>query len=50
MSLIEIRDRIAAAETAAGRDAAGVDLIAVSKVQPNDRVAEVLRAGASQLR
>jgi pyridoxal phosphate enzyme (YggS family) len=45
MSLIEIRDRIAAAATAAGRDAAGVDLIAVSKVQPNDRVAEVLRAG-----
>ncbi|MCA1776538.1 MAG: YggS family pyridoxal phosphate-dependent enzyme [Loktanella sp.] len=45
MSLVEIQGRIAAAATAAGRDAGEVDLIAVSKVQPDERVAAVLRAG-----
>ena len=37
--------RIAAAATAAGRDPAEVSLTAVSKLQPEDRVAAVLAAG-----
>ena len=45
MSLSEIKSRIAAAEAAAGRPAGSVELIAVSKVQPNDRVAAVLEEG-----
>ncbi|MEM8537154.1 MAG: YggS family pyridoxal phosphate-dependent enzyme [Pseudomonadota bacterium] len=45
MSLPEIRSKIAAACDAAGRDAADVTLIAVSKVQPNERVAAVLADG-----
>lgn len=45
MSLEQIRDRIAKAETAAGRPAGSVKLIAVSKVQPLDRVEAVLEAG-----
>ena len=45
MSLSEIRDRIARAEAEAGRAAGSVALIAVSKVQPEDRVAAVLDAG-----
>lgn len=45
MSLTEIQDRIAAAERAAGREAGSVSLIAVSKMQPDDRVAAVLEAG-----
>jgi hypothetical protein len=44
MGLAEITARIAAACAAAGRDPAGVTLIAVSKVQPADRVEAVLRA------
>lgn len=45
MSLVEIRRRVAAAATAAGRDPAGVTLIAVSKLQPDERVQEALEAG-----
>ncbi|WP_146584993.1 YggS family pyridoxal phosphate-dependent enzyme [Puniceibacterium confluentis] len=45
MGLNDIRDRIALAETAAGRASGSVQLIAVSKVQPNARVAEVLDQG-----
>jgi len=45
VSLSEIRDRIARAEADAGRAAGSVALIAVSKVQPEDRVAAVLDAG-----
>ena len=45
MSLQDITDRIAKAETAAGRAAGSVQLIAVSKVQPNDRVEAVLEQG-----
>lgn len=45
MSLSEIRSRIAKACAAAGRPEASVTLIAVSKVQPNERVAAVLDQG-----
>ncbi len=45
MALEEIRERIAAAEAAAGRTAGSVELIAVSKLQPEDRVRAVLDAG-----
>ena len=45
MALLEIKQRIAAAEEKAGRSAGSVELIAVSKVQPNERVAEVLQQG-----
>lgn len=45
MSLREIEARVAAACDAAGRDASAVTLIAVSKVQPLDRVEAVLDAG-----
>ncbi len=45
MSLQEIQARIGAAEKAAGRDAGSVHLIAVSKVQPNERVEAVLKQG-----
>ena len=45
MSLIDIRARIAAAEAAAGRPAGSVQLIAVSKVQPLDRIGAVLAEG-----
>lgn len=45
MSLTEIQARIARAEQAAGRAAGSVTLIAVSKVQPLDRVVAVLEAG-----
>ena len=45
MSLSEIAHRIAAAERAAQRPAGSVTLIAVSKVQPLDRVVAVLEAG-----
>ena len=45
MSLEEIKARIAKAEVEAGRPKGSVKLIAVSKVQPNDRVEEVLMAG-----
>ena len=45
MGLQDIRTRIAAAEAAAGRAPGSVTLIAVSKVQPLDRVVAVLDAG-----
>lgn len=45
MSLSEIRSRIAKACAQAGRSADSVALIAVSKVQPNARVAAVLDEG-----
>lgn len=45
MSLTDIKSRIAAAEAAAERASGSVTLIAVSKVQPNDRVRSVLEAG-----
>ena len=45
MSLAEIQSRAAAACEQAGRNPADVDLIAVSKVQPNARVAAVLQQG-----
>ena len=45
MSLDDIRARLAAAETAAGRAAGSVTLIAVSKVQPTARIEAVLEAG-----
>lgn len=45
MGLDDIRRRIAAAESAAGRAPGAVTLIAVSKVQPPERVEAVLAAG-----
>ena len=45
MPLSEITQRIAAAEQAANRPPGSVTLIAVSKVQPLDRVVAVLEAG-----
>jgi len=44
-ALADIRTRIAAAETRAGRPAGSVTLIAVSKVQPLARVEALLEAG-----
>ncbi len=45
MALHDILTRIRAAEAAAGRAVGSVTLIAVSKVQPLDRVEAVLKAG-----
>lgn len=45
MGLRDIKTRIAAAERAAGRQPGAVKLIAVSKVQPAERVEAVLRTG-----
>lgn len=45
MSLHDIQTRIAAAARKAGRDPSEVTLVAVSKVQPDDRVQAVLDAG-----
>jgi hypothetical protein len=45
MSLTEIRDRIARAEDGAGRAPGSVTLVAVSKVQPLERIEAVLEAG-----
>lgn len=45
MSLQDVRARIAAAEARAGRPAGSVALIAVSKVQPLERIETVLQAG-----
>ncbi|PZX18849.1 hypothetical protein LX81_00542 [Palleronia aestuarii] len=45
MSLQSIRERIAAAETAAGREPGAVALVAISKVQPLPRVEAVLEDG-----
>jgi hypothetical protein len=45
VSLEDIRARIAAAEAAAGRPEGSVTLVAVSKVQPLERIEAVLEAG-----
>ncbi|MCL3881973.1 YggS family pyridoxal phosphate-dependent enzyme [Marivita sp. GX14005] len=45
MGLTDIRSRIAAAARDAGRASEDITLIAVSKVQPNERVDAVLREG-----
>lgn len=45
MSLSEITSRITAAEQAAGRVPGSVRLIAVSKMQPDERVEAILKAG-----
>ena len=45
MSLEEIKARIAKVEAGAERGPGSVKLIAVSKVQPNERVEKVLEAG-----
>ncbi|MFZ5964597.1 YggS family pyridoxal phosphate-dependent enzyme [Thalassococcus sp. BH17M4-6] len=45
MGLTDIKERIAKAEREAGRPEGSVTLIAVSKVQPNERVRAVLEAG-----
>ena len=45
MSLSEINHRLQAAAKAAGRSAADVTLIAVSKVQPEERIRTVLESG-----
>ena len=45
MSLSEIKARVAKACASAGRSVDDVTLIAVSKVQPNERVAAVLDEG-----
>ncbi|UWQ79121.1 YggS family pyridoxal phosphate-dependent enzyme [Leisingera sp. S132] len=45
MPLAEIKSRIAKAEAKAGREPGSVQLIAVSKVQPNERVQAVLEEG-----
>lgn len=45
MSIHEIRSRIHDAAAEAGRNAAEISLIAVSKVQPNERVEAVLKTG-----
>ncbi len=45
MSLSEITDRIRAAERKAARPEGGTTLIAVSKVQPNERVQAILDQG-----
>jgi len=44
-ALADIRARIAAAAREAGRDPAGVTLVAVSKVQPLERIEAVLEEG-----
>lgn len=45
MSLIEIQDRLSKAEAKAARAPGSVHLIAVSKMQPNERVAAILGQG-----
>ena len=45
MSIQEIKTRIHKAATVAGRNADDISLIAVSKVQPNERVQAVLETG-----
>ena len=45
MGLTDIRSRMDKAATEAGRDPSSVKLIAVSKVQPNERVDAVLQEG-----
>jgi pyridoxal phosphate enzyme (YggS family) len=43
--LAEVRQRIATAAEAAGRDPNGITLVAVSKMQPAERIETVLEAG-----
>ena len=45
MALQDIKDRISLAEEKAGRVVGGTQLIAVSKVQPNERVKAILEQG-----
>ncbi|MEM1129081.1 MAG: YggS family pyridoxal phosphate enzyme, partial [Pseudomonadota bacterium] len=45
MAYDEILERVAEAESAAGRAAGSTELIAISKVQPLDRILPVLKAG-----
>jgi pyridoxal phosphate enzyme (YggS family) len=45
VGLADIKERIARAEDAAGRPGGSVKLVAISKVQPEDRVRAVLRQG-----
>jgi pyridoxal phosphate enzyme (YggS family) len=45
MSLAEIKKRIHKAEVSCSRSVGSIKLIAVSKVQPNDRIKSVLEAG-----
>lgn len=45
MSLSDIQSRIHKAEASAGREVGGTQLIAVSKMQPNERVQSVLEEG-----
>lgn len=44
-ALAELRERIAAAARAVGRDPARIDLVAVSKTHPPERIAEAIAAG-----
>ncbi len=44
-NLVLVRERIAAASRAAGRDPATVELVAVSKTHPGERVRAALAAG-----
>jgi len=44
-NIAAVRDRIARAARSAGRDPAGVTLVAISKTQPPERIAAVLAAG-----
>ena len=44
-NLASVRDRIARAARSAGRDPAGVTLVAISKTQPPERIGAVLAAG-----
>lgn len=41
----DVLERIATAAKAAGRDASDVNLVAVSKIQPDDRIKDMLAAG-----
>ncbi|MGE0119341.1 MAG: YggS family pyridoxal phosphate-dependent enzyme [Dongiaceae bacterium] len=43
--MVVVRDHIAGAAKAAGRDSAAITLVAVSKTQPVERIAEALAAG-----
>lgn len=48
-NLKEVRERIGAACARVGRDAAGVRLVAVSKTQPAEAVAEILALGVDAI-
>ena len=45
MALADITDRLRKAESDAGREPGSVELIAISKKQPNERVEAVLQEG-----